>query len=213
MEFNTVSISDGITMGSEGMRASLVSREVVADSIELVARGNLFDGLVVLVGCDKTIPGGVMALVRLNIPGLLLYGGSIAPGSLGGSRRHDSRCVRGCWNPCRREDDRYPAVCPRRQCLSRPRRLWWSIHRQHHGHRLWISRCVSYERQRRAGDGRHKGRGVARGGRDCDAAGREGSETAADRHAGIARERHRFGSRDRGINQRGAAPVGHRERG
>ncbi len=80
MEFNTVSISDGITMGSEGMRASLVSREVVADSIELVARGNLFDGLVVLVGCDKTIPGGVMALVRLNIPGLLLYGGSIAPG-------------------------------------------------------------------------------------------------------------------------------------
>jgi dihydroxy-acid dehydratase len=80
MEFNTVSISDGITMGSEGMRTSLVSREVVADSIELVARGNLFDGLVVLVGCDKTIPGGVMALVRLNIPGLLLYGGSIAPG-------------------------------------------------------------------------------------------------------------------------------------
>ncbi len=80
MEFNTVSISDGITMGSDGMRASLVSREVIADSIELVARGNLFDGLVVLVGCDKTIPGGVMALVRLNIPGLLLYGGSIAPG-------------------------------------------------------------------------------------------------------------------------------------
>lgn len=80
MEFNTVSISDGITMGSDGMRASLVSREVIADSIELVARGNLFDGLVVLVGCDKTIPGGVMALVRLNIPGLLLYGGSIEPG-------------------------------------------------------------------------------------------------------------------------------------
>jgi dihydroxy-acid dehydratase len=80
MEFNTVSISDGITMGSEGMRASLVSREVIADSIELVARGNLFDGIVILVGCDKTIPGGAMALVRLNIPGLVLYGGSIAPG-------------------------------------------------------------------------------------------------------------------------------------
>jgi dihydroxy-acid dehydratase len=80
MEFNTVSISDGITMGSEGMRMSLVSREVIADSIELVARGNLFDALVVLVGCDKTIPGGVMALARLNIPGLVLYGGSIAPG-------------------------------------------------------------------------------------------------------------------------------------
>ena len=80
MEFNTVSISDGVTMGSEGMKASLVSREVVADSIELVTRGNLFDGLVVLVGCDKTIPGGVMALVRLDVPGLVLYGGSIAPG-------------------------------------------------------------------------------------------------------------------------------------
>src|SRR6202023_3566106 len=80
MEFNTVSISYGITMGTEGMRASLVSREVIADSIELVTRGNGFDGLVVLVGCDKTIPGGVMALARLNVPGVLLYGGSIAPG-------------------------------------------------------------------------------------------------------------------------------------
>ena len=87
MEFNTVSISDGITMGSDGMRASLVSREVIADSIELVARGNLFDGLVVLVGCDKTIPGGVMALARLDVPGLVLYGGSIAPG------RYDDRDV------------------------------------------------------------------------------------------------------------------------
>jgi dihydroxy-acid dehydratase len=80
MEFNTVSISDGITMGTEGMRASLVSREVIADSIELVARGNGFDGLVVLVGCDKTIPAAAMALARLNVPGLVLYGGSIAPG-------------------------------------------------------------------------------------------------------------------------------------
>ncbi len=80
MEFNTVSISDGITMGTEGMRASLVSREVIADSIELVARGNGFDALVILVGCDKTIPGAVMALARLNMPGLVLYGGSIAPG-------------------------------------------------------------------------------------------------------------------------------------
>jgi dihydroxy-acid dehydratase len=81
MEFNTVSISDGITMGTEGMRASLVSREVIADSIELVTRGNGFDGLVVLVGCDKTIPAAAMALARLNVPGLVLYGGSIAPGT------------------------------------------------------------------------------------------------------------------------------------
>ena len=84
LEFNTVSISDGITMGTEGMRTSLVSREVIADSIELVARGNLFDAIVILVGCDKTIPGGIMALARLNIPGLILYGGSIAAGQFEG---------------------------------------------------------------------------------------------------------------------------------
>ena len=84
MEFNTVSISDGITMGTEGMRTSLVSREVIADSIELVARGNQFDGMVALVGCDKTIPGALMALARLNLPGLVLYGGSIAPGNFRG---------------------------------------------------------------------------------------------------------------------------------
>jgi dihydroxy-acid dehydratase len=84
LEFNTVSISDGITMGTEGMKASLISREVIADSIELVTRGNLFDALIVLVGCDKTIPAGIMALARLNIPGLILYGGSIAPGQFEG---------------------------------------------------------------------------------------------------------------------------------
>src|SRR6476660_6668855 len=84
MEFNTVSISDGITMGSPGMRASLVSREVIADSIDLVARGTLFDAIVVLVGCDKTIPAAAMALARLDIPGVMLYGGSIAPGRVEG---------------------------------------------------------------------------------------------------------------------------------
>jgi dihydroxy-acid dehydratase len=84
LEFNTVSVSDGVSMGTEGMRASLVSREVIADSIELVARGHLFDGLVCLVGCDKTIPAAVMALCRLDIPGLVLYSGSIAPGRFRG---------------------------------------------------------------------------------------------------------------------------------
>jgi dihydroxy-acid dehydratase len=80
MEFNTVAISDGVTMGTEGMKASLVSRDLIADSMELVARGHMFDGLVVLVACDKTIPGGAMALLRLNVPGVVLYGGSIMPG-------------------------------------------------------------------------------------------------------------------------------------
>src|ERR1035441_6813350 len=84
MEFNTITISDGITMGTQGMKASLVSREVIADSIELVARGNLFDGLVGLGGCDKNMPGIIMALCRLDIPGMMLYGGSIAPGKLNG---------------------------------------------------------------------------------------------------------------------------------
>jgi len=83
MEFNTVSISDGITMGAEGMKTSLVSREVIADSIELVARGNHFDALVCLSGCDKTNPGVMMAMARLDIPSLALYGGSIAPGHYG----------------------------------------------------------------------------------------------------------------------------------
>jgi dihydroxy-acid dehydratase len=86
LEFNTVSISDGITMGSEGMKASLVSREVIADSIELVGRGNLFDGMVALSGCDKTIPGTVMALCRLDIPSLMIYGGSITPGVFEGKK-------------------------------------------------------------------------------------------------------------------------------
>ena len=82
MEFNTITISDGITMGTEGMKASLISREVIADSIELVARGNLFDGIVCVAGCDKNMPGTIMAMARLDIPGLMLYGGSIAPGHL-----------------------------------------------------------------------------------------------------------------------------------
>ncbi len=84
IEYNTISISDGIAMGTEGMKASLVSREVVADSIELVARGHLFDALVAISGCDKTIPGTVMALSRLNLPGLMLYSGSIAFGEYRG---------------------------------------------------------------------------------------------------------------------------------
>ena len=84
MEFNTIAISDGITMGTEGMKASLVSREVIADSIELVGRGHMFDAVVALVACDKTTPGAAMGLVRLDVPSLILYGGSIAPGKLDG---------------------------------------------------------------------------------------------------------------------------------
>ncbi len=84
MEFNTIAISDGETMGTEGMRASLVSRELIADSIELVCRGQMFDAVVCVVGCDKTIPAAAMALARMNLPGMVLYGGTIAPGSFRG---------------------------------------------------------------------------------------------------------------------------------
>ena len=84
MELNTIAISDGITMGTEGMKTSLVSREVIADSIELVGRGHMFDAMVTIVGCDKTIPAAAMALVRLGVPGTIVYSGSIAPGRFKG---------------------------------------------------------------------------------------------------------------------------------
>jgi dihydroxy-acid dehydratase len=84
LEFNTISISDGITMGTEGMKTSLISRELIADSIELVSRGNVFDAVIALAACDKTIPGTIMALIRLDVPSMMLYGGSIAPGNFRG---------------------------------------------------------------------------------------------------------------------------------
>ncbi len=87
MEFNTIAISDGVTMGTEGMKTSLISREVIADSIELLVRGHMFDGIVALVACDKTIPGAAMALLRVNVPGVILYGGTILPG------RHKGRDI------------------------------------------------------------------------------------------------------------------------
>ena len=91
MEFNTIAVSDGVSMGTEGMKASLVSREVIADSIELVARGHLFDGLVCLVGCDKTMPGAAMAVGRLDLPAAILYNGTIYPGTLQGPAQRDGR--------------------------------------------------------------------------------------------------------------------------
>ena len=166
MEFNTVSISDGITMGTEGMRASLVSREVIADSIELVARGNGFDGLVVLVGCDKTIPGGVMALARLNVPGVVLYGGSIAPGSVQGQRGHHPGRVRGGRRPRGRHDERRRLPDARGRGLSRApapaaassrRTRWRSSARRSASRRSAAAACrrpIRRRRPSRAGGGR-----------------------------------------------------------
>jgi dihydroxy-acid dehydratase len=119
MEFNTIAVSDGVSMGTEGMKASLISREVIADSIELVTRGHSFDGLVLIVGCDKTIPAAAMALCRMDIPGLILYGGTIAPGRL---RDRDDLTVQdvfeaiGAFNSGRIDDAELRAVeeaaCP-----------------------------------------------------------------------------------------------------
>ena len=106
MELNTIAISDGITMGTAGMRASLVSREVIADSIELVASAHCFDALVCVSGCDKTIPGTVMALARLDIPGLMLYGGSIRAGALQGQDVTIQQVFEAVGAPRRREDHR-----------------------------------------------------------------------------------------------------------
>src|ERR1017187_6968145 len=119
MEFSTIAVSDGVTMGTQGMKASLVSREVIADSIELVTRGHSFDGLVLIVGCDKTIPAAAMALCRMALPGLVLYGGTIAPGRL---RERDDLTVQdvfeaiGAFNAGKIDDKELRAVegaaCP-----------------------------------------------------------------------------------------------------
>ena len=213
MEFNTVSISDGITMGSEGMKASLVSREVIADSIELVARGNLFDGIVVLVGCDKTIPGGVMALVRLDIPGLVLYGGSIAPGRWEGRdvTIQDVFEAVGTHAAGRMTDEQLCALedvaCPgpgacggqfTANTMSTVCELLGVSPTSTNGVPAMESEKgeVSPPR-RRAGHG----------------PGEEGPAAAADRHAGRARQRHRRRRLHRRLDQRGPAPAGDRQRG
>ena len=109
MEFNTIAISDGVSMGTEGMRASLVSREVIADSIELVARGHMFDGLVCLVACDKTNPAAVMAVGRLDVPSVVLYTGSIAPGIFRGRDVTVADVYEAIGAYAAGEDDREPS--------------------------------------------------------------------------------------------------------
>ncbi len=178
MEFNTVSISDGITMNTEGMKTSLVSREVMADSIELVARGNGFDGLIVLVGCDKTIPAGAMALARLNMPGLVLYGGSIAPGQWHGKdvTIQDVFEAVGAQAAGKMtlQDLRSleSAACPGAG------RVRGTVHRQHHGDGRGVPRHRGARIGQRAGDPSRQGGGGARGRRPRDGSGEERSQAA-----------------------------------
>ena len=152
MEFNTVSINDGITMGTDGMRASLISREVIADSIELVARGYNFDGVIALCGCDKTIPGTTMAVARLGIPGLVLYGGSIAPGAFHGPRRHHPGRVRGRRRARGRPHERRGPARHRGPRLPGLRRLRRPVHREHDGHRHRVPRRRADGQRLGAGD-------------------------------------------------------------
>ena len=135
MEFNTIAISDGVTMGTEGMKASLVSREVIADSIELMARGHMFDGIVALVACDKTIPGAAMALLRLNVPGVVLYGGIIMPGKFKGHDITIQDVFEAVGANARGKIDRRGTARYRRPRLPRRGRVRRPVHRQHHGHR------------------------------------------------------------------------------
>ena len=95
--FNTITVTDGIAMGHQGMKSSLVSREVIADSIELSMRGHCYDALVGFAGCDKSLPGMMMAMLRLNVPSIFVYGGSILPGRFDEQGRHRRRCVRSRW--------------------------------------------------------------------------------------------------------------------
>ena len=154
MEFNTVSISDGISMGVEGMKCSLISREVIADSIELVARGNHFDALICLSGCDKTNPGVVMALARLDIPGLALYGGSIAPGPFRRARSDDSGCLRGGRRVWQRQNQ-FGSVQGGGKCgLPGRGRMRRPVYRQYHVHRDGVSRHLAHGQQWHSRDGR-----------------------------------------------------------
>ena len=154
MEFNTVAISDGITMGTKGMKTSLVSREVIADSIELIARGYQFDAVVALSACDKTIPGAVMALARLDIPAVMLYGGSIAPGRWHGKDVTilDVFEAIGAHAAGKMTDEELRDARGRRQ--PRRRRLRRPVHRQHDGLRVRGARDLA----RRLGDGPGRGR-------------------------------------------------------
>ena len=213
MEFNTISISDGVTMGTAGMRASLVSREVIADSIELVARGHLFDGLVCIVGCDKTIPAGVMALARLDLPGLILYSGSIEAGRYKGKdvTIQDVFEVVGAHAAGSASDSEVHALesvaCPGAGACG--------------GHFTANTMATAIDFLGVSAPGlneipaNHPGKaaGGGAGGRARDAPRRGGHASVAGADAGSVRERDRRDCGDRRLDERRAAPARDRGRG
>ena len=189
------------------------AREVIADSIELVVRGHLLDGLVCIVGCDKTIPAAVMALARLDMPGLVFYNGSIAPGTFRGQRRHDPGRLRGGRRatPPGKIDAR-GAARARVGRLPGRRRLRRPVHRQHDGDGARLPRHQPGRPERHPGAQPRQGR-RGRGGRPPrDAARARGHAPVADHHARGARERGRVGGGDRRLDERRAAPARDRAR-
>ena len=161
MEFNTVAVSDGVSMGTEGMKASLVSREVVADSIELVARGHLFDGLVCLVGCDKTNPGAAMAVGRLDIPSVLLYNGTIYPGTYMGQPQDIVSVYEAIGAYRAGKISGRGALRHRAGRVPRPRRVRRPVHGQHDEHGPRVHGPLAGRPERHPGRGRGQGRGGA----------------------------------------------------
>ena len=150
-EFTTITVTDGIAMGHAGMKSSLVSREVIADSTELTVRGHCYDALVGLAGCDKSLPGLMMAMVRLNIPSVFMYGGSILPGRFRGKDVTVQDVFEAVGRPFQRQDHRRGSARAGMRRLSLRRLLRRPVHRQHHGLRLRGDRPGAARLGRRAG--------------------------------------------------------------
>ena len=212
MEFNTIAVSDGVSMGTSGMRASLVSREVIADSIELVARGHLFDGLVQLVACDKTNPGGAMAAGRLDIPADRLLHGLDRARALPAARGLDRRRLRGHRRPRRRQDQRRGPPRARVGRLPGRRRLRRPVHRQHDVDDPRLPRALAVRHERDPRDAPRQGAGGLRGGPPRRAARPRQRDAALARDEGVVRERRRLGRGDRRLDERRAPPRRDRAR-
>ena len=213
LEFNTIAVSDGVSMGTEGMRASLVSRDLIADSIELVVRGHLFDGLVCIVGCDKTIPAAVMALARLDLPGLVLLQRLDRAGPLPRARRDDPGRLRGDRRARRRDDERGRAARARERRMSGSRRVRRAVHREHDGDGARLPRRQRAGAERGAGDASGQAGRCRRGGQARGEARARGQAAVRGAHARGVRERDRVGRRDGRLDERRPAPARDRARG
>ena len=154
--FGTITVSDGISMGTEGMKYSLVSREVIADSIETACNAQSMDGVLVVGGCDKNIPGAMIAIARMNIPAVFVYGGTTRPGRLNGKDLTVVSAFEAVGGIQREEDQREPAPRCGTKCLSRRRFLRGNVHREYHvvGHRSYGAQSYAFLHDGRRGQGK-----------------------------------------------------------